>query len=150
MNVTEKNRIEAFMDLEDILEFSYPDDIKELKIAIEKLLDEATRYTSDVLNNSKKEKNFFSPFRDDFIVIDTYIEKIENGVILLKERLSLKNYNKDYDYKYIIGKVSVLEDELIPELEEKQSKQKNKNITIFIFIILFSIIFFGYIFTSFY
>ncbi|ANF49124.1 hypothetical protein A0O34_00490 [Chryseobacterium glaciei] len=136
---------EAIFNAEDLLKFSYSENVEDVKIEVIRLTDTATIYINAILHHTSKKRNtgfkeVLYPYRADFKIIDAFTDKIDVGVSFLGKKLSIEQYRADADYKIIQEKLSVLESQLIPQLERKQENKKRKTIIILIMIFIFSIL----------
>lgn len=143
--------IDELKTLRNLLSIPFSDEVDEIKAETVELIEDATSIIKNLLDGSHKNngnilKEFIFPYKENFKVIDAYTEKINIGISLLKDKLSIKQFRLDRDYPIIEEKLSVLENQLIPELERRQESKKLRNIFIITMLVASHIFFYFWIF----
>ena len=131
----------------------FSDEVDEIKAETVELIEQATSFIENLLDGShKKSRNilneFIFPYEENFKVVNAYTEKINNGISLLKDKLPIKQFRLDRDYPIIQEKLSLLENQLIPELERKQESKKVRNIFIITMLAASHIFFYLWLFSD--
>lgn len=136
---------------ENTLRSSYREKIDDRKNEIFRLIDDTTVYVQNVLNNTSRIKQnvlkeFFHPYKGDFLIIDANTEKIDVAISLLNQEIRKNKYRGTDEISFILKeRYAILHKKLILRLEKRQVKKKTRNVILLFTIILFHILIYGWL-----
>ncbi len=130
---------------------SFPINVNDIEKTIEKIIKAGVEEIKEVLGEHNAtaiqytlgDKNFFKPYSEQFDMVESCIEKTQEGI----KKLKRKDDTEHPKLRHIIADIEEslldLNEKWFPKLVEQRAKKKRKNIIVVIVIIGLNIVFWG-------